>query len=346
MRFYYFYLLIFSFLLLSCNKKKEIIDATEKDKPTSNFVLSFGSCNNQNLPNDMWTQILKNKPDIFVWGGDIIYADTHDMKFMKKNYEQQKNDTTYQNFIKQVPVLGTWDDHDYGLNDGGVAYDKKDSVQQIFLDFFDVGITDKRRTQQGIYYADKINLGKNSINIIVLDTRYFRTNLTKDSTGLKRYTPNKYGKGSMLGEKQWDWLKNELSNSNANFNIIVSSIQFLSYEHGFESWGNMPHEVDKLKVIIGNSKAKRVVILSGDRHIAEISKDTIKGINYPLIDITSSGLTHSYTSFSGEPNKYRVSNIVADKNFGLLHFNFKNNEILFEIRGGKNQIFESLLQKY
>lgn len=344
MKLYYFSLLFCSLLLVSCNQKKE--NHPLKGNSSNEFVLSFGSCNNQNIPNTMWSEILKNKPDIFVWGGDIVYADTHDMKFMKKNYEQQKNDSAYQNFIKQIPVLGTWDDHDYGINDGGIEYDKKDSVQQIFLDFFDVDVNNKRRKQQGVYYTKKIELGKNSINIILLDTRYFRTELTNDTTGIKRYTPNKYGKGSMLGEMQWFWLENELKNSKANFNIIVSSIQFLSYEHGFESWGTMPHEVDKLKMIIGNSKAKGVIILSGDRHIAEISKDTIKGLNYPLIDITSSGLTHSYKSYSGEANKYRVSNVVADKNFGILKFDFEKNKVQMEIRGENNQLFESFSQKY
>jgi alkaline phosphatase D len=292
----------------------------------------------------MWGEILKNHPDIFIWGGDIVYSDTHDMELMKKNYNLQKQDSSYQYFIKKIRVMGTWDDHDYGLNDGGSEYSKKDSVQQIFLDFFDVDSMDSRRLQQGVYYSDIIKIGKNSINIIVLDTRYFRSNLTKDLAGTKRYIPNK--KGEMLGDEQWKWLKNELENSNANFNIIVSSIQFLSYQHGFESWGTMPNEVLKLKKMISESKANGVIILSGDRHLAEISKDSIPGMTYPLIDFTSSGLTHSYTSYSNEENKYRISKIVSDKNFGLLHFNFEKNEVQMEIRGENNSLLESYTQKF
>lgn len=344
MKFYYILLTILVVLFSSCNKTKE--NKLPTNKPSDNFILSFGSCDNQNLTNQMWKEIIKNKPDVFVWGGDIVYSDTHDMKFMKKSYEQKKNDSTYQSFIKQVPVMGTWDDHDYGINDGGIEYEKKDSVQQIFLDFFDVDALDKRRVQKGVYHSEKFNIGDNSINIIVLDTRYFRSHLTKDPTGKKRYIPNKYGEGSMLGKMQWQWLENELNNSKANFNIIISSVQFLSYEHGFESWGNMPHEVEKMKEIISKSKAKGVIILSGDRHIAEISKDSIANINYPLIDITSSGLTHSYTSFSGEPNKYRISNVISEKNFGILKFDLELNEVTMEIRGENNLLYESYIQKY
>ena len=76
----------------------------------------------------------------------------------------------------------------------------------------------------------------------------------------------------MLGETQWNWLKNELKTSRANYNIIVSSIQFLSAEHGFESWGTMPNEVKKMENLLKETNAKNTIILSGDRHISEFSR--------------------------------------------------------------------------
>ena len=282
-----------SLSLFSCFEGKD------KNESNDSFVIAFGSCDNQNLPNVLWNEILKNNPDLFIWGGDIVYADGEDIKGMQFSYKKQKNDPAYQNFKKEIRILGTWDDHDYGVNDGGIEFHKKDSVQQIFLDFFDVDSVDKRRSRKGVYYSEKFEIGGNSVNIIVLDTRYFRTHLTKDTTGIKRYIPNNYGQGTILGKAQWEWFENELNASNSNFNIIVSSIQFLSKEHGFESWGNMPHEVDKMKGIISDSEAKGVILLSGDRHIAEISMDKVKNLDYPIIDFTSSGLTHSYSSFFG-----------------------------------------------
>ena len=38
-------------------------------------------------------------------------------------------------FVYQI--IGTWDDHDYGLNDAGKEYDGKDFSQQLMLDFLD-----------------------------------------------------------------------------------------------------------------------------------------------------------------------------------------------------------------
>lgn len=340
MKLFYFILSILS-ILSSCTKKNV------EQKPINNeFTISFSSCDNQEIENKLWPEILKNNPNIFIWGGDIIYSDTENMQLMQKNYDKQKNDLVYLGFIKKVPVLGTWDDHDYGKNDAGKEYPKKDSVQQLFLDFLDVEADDIRRNQQGVYYAKDFNIDSNSIKIIVLDTRYFRSELTKDSLSKKRYKPNIYGEGTMLGNKQWEWLEKQLNNSKSDFNVIVSSIQFLSKEHGFETWGNMPHEVDKFEKIVANSRAKGVIILSGDRHIAEISAKKIPNISYPLIDITASGMTHSYTSFKGEPNEYRISNVVSVKNFGLLKFNFIKNTVTMEIRGENNVLLESFSQQY
>ncbi len=329
-------ILIIALTFTSCKNKK--IDA--------NFTIAFGSCNNQVLENVLWKEIQKQNPDIWIWGGDIIYSDTEDMSYMQQNYLKQKKDTNYSNFAKKVEILGTWDDHDYGANDGGVEYPKKNEAQQLFLDFLNVAKNDERRKQKGIYFAKDFNVNNNRIKVILLDTRYFRTNLTLDKKTKKRYKPNNYGDGTILGNKQWDWLHKQLKNSTAQFNIIVSSIQFLSAEHGYESWGNMPHEVAKLENLIKTTNAKNTIILSGDRRISEISKKEVEGITYPLIDFTSSGLTHSYSNFTGEPNKFRVDNVVSEKSFGILKFNFNTNTVVMEMRGETNIVYETFSQRY
>ncbi len=334
-------------LVLSCktneNPKNNPPDLKETN---ADFVLAFGSCNNQTLANPLWAAIEKNKPNVWIWGGDVIYTDTNDMAFMAENYRKQKTNADYAAFTKKVEVLATWDDHDYGLNDGGVEYQKKAEAQQLFLDFLDVDKNDVRRKQEGVYFAKNYSVNSKIIKIILLDTRYFRTALTADNKTGKRYKPNVYGEGTMLGEVQWEWLKNELQNSKAAYNIIVSSIQFLSGEHGFEAWATMPHEVDKLTNLLKSSGAKNAIILSGDRHISEISKKEIDGLPYPIIDFTSSGLTHSYSDFKGESNKYRLGNVVSKKSFGILNFNFKTNAVTMKIIGENNVVFETYTQNY
>ncbi len=336
-----FSILIIAVFFFSCTKKT----IHETDQKTE-FVIAFGSCNDQNRLNNLWDDILKNEPDIWIWGGDNIYADTEDMKKMETDYLRLKNNIRYKNFTKKVEILGTWDDHDYGKNDAGVEYSQKDNSQQLFLNFLNVSANNARRTRKGIYHSKVFNIGDKSIKVIILDTRYFRTKLTKDPTGVRRYIPNEANDGTILGDTQWQWLTDELQNSTANFNILVSSIQFLSQEHGWETWGNMPHEVNKMQELIVNSKAKGVLFLSGDRHISEISKAEVPNLNYPLFDFTSSGLTHTYEAFVSETNPHRISKVIVDKNFGILKFSLESNSIKMEIRGFENIVLESINHQY
>jgi alkaline phosphatase D len=341
-------LFIFSFLaFIGCktqDTKPTII--TEKLVQNTFFTVAFGSCDDQKIKNELWPAIDENHPSVWIWGGDNVYSDTEDMQFLKKNYEIQKQDADYLKFIKNKIVVGTWDDHDYGSNDGGVEYSRKRESQQLFLDFLGTSKEAPERKREGIYSAKTIVANGHKVKIIVLDSRFFRTKLTKATNSKKRFGPNKYGEGTVLGNAQWKWLEKELQNSDAQFNVIVSSIQFLSDKHGFEAWGNFPHEVEKLEQLIVSTKAKGTFIISGDRHIATFSSKKVIGLSYPLIDFTSSGLTHTYASFSGEENPYVKGEVIKDINFGLLKFDFENNKVIMQIRGKDNKLLQEYAQIY
>lgn len=337
----YIYFFALSFLLLSCKSKSE--NAAEFQ---SDFILTFGSCNRTELPNMLWDDVLAAAPDVWIWGGDIVYADTDSIPLLESAYRSQLAVPGYAELAAQVPVMGTWDDHDYGLNDGGAEFAAKAESQQAFLDFLGVDAADPRRNREGVYYSKRFVKENGSVNVIVLDTRYHRSALTPDSTGQKRYVPNSDKASTMLGEAQWAWLELELRDSNADFNVIMSSVQVLSDRHGFETWGNMPGERSRLLELIRQTGAKGVILLSGDRHISEFSSFGEPDWPYPIIDFTSSGLTHVYSGFTTELNPYRLGEVVSKLSFGLIRFNFKQRSAQFEIVGDSTEILETLQQVY
>jgi alkaline phosphatase D len=325
---------------ISCGSTKKIIKSDDV------FIIAFGSCNKASLPNRLWDDIQQTKPDIWIWGGDNIYADTDDMQKLRSMYGAQKAVVGYKKLIATVEVIGTWDDHDYGLNDGGTEFLAKKESQQAFLDFMGVAADSPRRKREGVYASHQYQTAGGSVKVMVLDTRYFRTALTPDMETKKRTKPNKYGEGTVLGVAQWSWLEKELTSSEADFNIIVSSIQMISNEHGFECWGNFPHEVDRFKRTIANSNANGVIVLSGDRHISEISKIELPDVSYPLIDFTSSGLTHAYRSFTGEPNPFRVGSVVSTQSFGTVRLNFKTKTAVLQMLGDNGVVLGEVRQRY
>lgn len=339
-------LLSFSILLFINCKSTSNSDLNPNKKDSNQYTIAFGSCDNQRIKNELWESIDANHPSVWIWGGDNVYSDTEDMQVLKANFALQKQDSAYLHFIKNKIILGSWDDHDFGLNDGGQEYRFKKESQNYLFDFLDTPVNAPERKRDGVYNVRAIAVNNHKIKIILLDTRYFRTELTKSKDPNKRFQPNTYGEGTILGKKQWQWLAKELQSSKADFNVIVSSVQFVSDKHGFECWGNFPHEVDKLEKLIVSSKAKGTFIVSGDRHIALFSTKKVPQLPYPLVDFTSSGLTHSYTGFSGEENSYLEGEVVKELNFGILKFDFDTHSVQMEIRGKENKLLGQHIQKY
>ncbi|WP_343485835.1 alkaline phosphatase D family protein [Allomuricauda sp. d1] len=312
----------------------------------SKVVVTFGSCNKHDKKNVFWDDISDLNPDVFIWGGDIIYADTDDMAKMRAMYAEQNAVDGYAQLKEATFITGTWDDHDYGLNDGGEEFEVKQESQQVFLDFMDVPSDSPRRTQEGVYTSHLISKPEGAVKLILLDTRYFRSQLEKSQKKGVRYELNTNPESTVLGDEQWQWLERELGQSSADFNLIVTSIQFLSNEHGFEKWANFPHEVERMKVLLAKSGAKGIVFLSGDRHISEFSRTTIEGVPYPIVDFTSSGLTHSYSDYSGEPNPYRVGEVVSTTSFGYLEMDLLKREVIFKMLGDEGELLNELKQAY
>ncbi len=337
--------LFLGLLLLSC-KSARTDTVSDKNPQENTFRIAFGSCNRTDRENRFWDDVVTLQPDLWIWGGDNIYADTDDMQKMRAMYQVQKNDPAYRSLTARVPVIGTWDDHDYGLNDGGAEFTARAESQQEFLDFLDVPRNSPRRDREGVYASHTYTRPAGKVKVIVLDTRYFRTSLREDPKGERRYIPNEFGQGTVLGDAQWAWLERELSGSDADFNVLVSSIQVLSDLHGFETWGNFPHERERLIRLIGASGAKGVFVLSGDRHISEFSRMVAESLPYPLVDFTSSGLTHAYRNFKGEPNPYRQGEVVFQESFGVVYLDFDTKQARFQIRAEGNAVLQEITQKY
>lgn len=329
--------------MLGCGTAKQKNSKVKFDKE---LVIAFGSCDNQKIENLLWDDVLKNNPDIWIWGGDNIYSDPYNKYKMIGDYDIQSRGEDYRQLMKSTDILGVWDDHDYGLNDGGEEFEFKDEAEQLFYDFLNEPKNSVLRKRKGTYNSKTYFSSVGSVKIILLDTRYFRSPLTKDFGSSKRYMPNAYGDGTLLGAEQWKWLESELINSKADFNIIVSSIQILSNKHGFEMWGNFPHEVDKLFNLITTSRAKGVILLSGDRHISEFSKININGLGYPVYDFTSSGLTHSYEEFNGEENPFREGEVIKERSFGVLRLNLETKKATMQMIGDGNILLQEVDQVY
>lgn len=282
--------------------------------------IAFGSCADEKRPQPIWSAVRAAKPDLFIFLGDNVYADTSDMAQLRAAYAKLAAVREFAALRKETPILATWDDHDYGRNDAGAEFEAKAASQEVFLDFFGEPADSQRRGTPGIYDARVIGPEGKRVQVILLDTRYFRGPLERWPEGERPrgqgpYIATEDTTRTMLGEAQWKWLEAQLEVP-AELRIIASSIQFVADQHHWEKWANFPHERKRMLGLIERTGADGVVFISGDRHLGEIS--VMSGsAPYPIFDVTSSSLTHSLSPRE-EPNRHRVGGLVFAENFGLI----------------------------
>ncbi len=267
-------------------------------------VIAFGSCNHQLFSQEMWLNIMDNKPDVFVFLGDNVYGDCKTVDCLVKTYNQQLKKPYFLDFMEKIPMIGTWDDHEYGTNNSGIENPIKKESQKLFLDFMGEPANSPRRIQEGIYTSYTFGKEGQKVKFILLDERYFREKPSAEA--------------EMLGEKQWQWFEKELNSSDAQINIIGSGSQFLADRPTTDRWAQYPKSQKRMYDIIKASKKQGVFFLSGDIHAAEMSVNTSTDLNYPIYDFTSSGMTHAHLSPKIFKNSYKIQKASCVLNYGLI----------------------------
>ncbi len=288
-------------------------------EPLSRIV--FGSCATQERPQPIWDAVLAANPQLLLMLGDNIYADTKDMTVMRAKYAKLAALPGFQAIRSTCPILATWDDHDLGSNDSGSDYPKKDESQSIFLDFFGDPPDSPRRHRPGVYDSYAFGPEGKRVQVIMLDTRYFRSSpLTRKPARAGDegpYEANPDPNTTVLGANQWRWLAEQLRTP-AEIRILVSSIQVVAEDHGWEKWMNFPHERERLFKLLSDTGAEGVILVSGDRHLAELSMMD-GGVGYPIYDLTSSGFNQASKSWRRyEVNRHRVATMNWGDNFGVI----------------------------
>ena len=279
--------------------------------------VAFGSCSKQDFPEkQLWNEINETDPDLWIWLGDNIYGDTEDMSIMKEKYDFQKSHPDYQELLKNTEVIGIWDDHDYGVNDGGKEYPAKDESKEQLFAFLDVDRNHPARSRKGAYQSYTYQSREGNVKVILLDVRYFRDSLkwSNPGTSQKESIPNP--NGDILGEAQWKWFESQLQDKNINLFIVASGIQVIPEEHRWEKWSNFPKSRRRLLEAISKVNTP-IALISGDRHLSEISKMDIQGYIHPLYEFTSSSLT-SPSGGQEEPNQYIIKEKMFEVNFASM----------------------------
>jgi alkaline phosphatase D len=300
------------------------------------FNLAFGSCLHQEKELVLLSKAAAQSPKAFVFLGDNIYADTYDSMRINAAYQALACNPNFQALKRSVPLYATWDDHDYGMDDVGKYYPLKEASKRMFTSFFKPPNLTQLLSHQGIYQSYLFRYRGKKIQLILLDTRTFRSSLKRINVQSEEndsyysyerlYLPSFNADSTMLGADQWSWLAEQLKVKSA-VTIIGSSTQYATEYNGYETWANFPLEQERMVQLIESMRKEHVVFISGDVHYAELSK--VCNASYPLYDLTSSGISESW-GFAA-PNVHREEGPIMENNFGVLRIQPWRNELTFLI---------------
>ncbi|MBU2466886.1 MAG: alkaline phosphatase family protein, partial [Bacteroidetes bacterium] len=284
----------FSFLTGSC----AYINQTEHDRPGDPYGGEY----------QIFENMAGHDTEFMLWLGDNVYLrepDWNTKTGIQNRYTHTRSIAEMQELLGSRSNYAIWDDHDYGPNNSDKGFINKHLTHEAFDLFWanpTTGVHGIEGAITAFQWAD--------LDFFLLDNRWYR-----DANGLEKEDK------TILGQKQLEWLFDNLLASQASFKIIALGGQFLSDVGLYETYSANGFNDERLKIIdfIKKHHLKNVVFITGDVHFSEVSK--YAEADCPTIwDLTFSTMSAGPNKRGHEwDNSFRVlGKVYTDRNFGLI----------------------------
>lgn len=279
----------------------------------ASFRLCFGSCARHAVDpvQPVWNVVQAYRPDLFCWLGDNVYVDSLNPGAFSDEYRRQREVAALQPLLRRVPQLATWDDNDFGPNNG----DRESTCKVVALEKFNRYWANPAQglpEAPGVFFRQRFG----AVDLFFLDVRYHRSpNADADGPGK-----------TMLGRGQLEWLKRELAQSTATFKLILSGSGWSKQKGpGGDAWSSFLHERDALFDHLREQGITGVVLLSGDTHVGELNCiPASRQGGYDLYELVASPLAQGpgKSWLEGQPEA-RIRQVCFDTPlFGVMDFDF------------------------
>lgn len=267
-----------------------------------------------------WPQLLSDAPDFLVLVGDNVYAARATAVEPDQLWRRQRDGR--EKFLlyraeRLVPVFSTWDDHDYGVNDGDGTYVHRAESLAIHRAFFATGPGDRTVTN-GPGASIAFDVG--GARFVLADDRSFRK------------------PGDVWGAEQTAWILARIADAKGIV-FLANGHQYFGAYHPFESFERYaPIALKAFATKVSKAKPP-VVLLSGDRHLAELQKLEPALFGYETWELTSSAI-HAKTypdAWAKAPNARQTDGKSGAMNYALVDVSPKT--LRFRARGIDDAVF-------
>lgn len=242
--------------------------------------LAFGSCawDVSHPRQPVWTAILAAEVDAMVLLGDTPYIDSTDLKIQRQRYRDFWSIAELKTMMRQTPVYAVWDDHDFGPNDALGNIPGRENSRRAFLEYHanpSYGLDN-----EGVFTKFR----RGPVEVFLLDTRWF---------GNTEASPADPDRKTLLGRKQWDWLRDGLRKSTAPVKVLACGMIWndAAYPPKSDCWKMFAYEREGLFRQLKQDKITGVILIGGDihrmRHLVHPTRDLV---GYDLHEFITSPL--------------------------------------------------------
>lgn len=305
--------------------------------------IAFGSDANQDEPQPIWKAIIAADPGLFILAGGAIQLNGNTFP---EAYKKLSEIPEYREARQKIPFMATWDDGDFGTPNGGADAATRPQARKEFLAYWPY-VKDSILDHDGVYHAKMIGglvTGKRrkkvtgpTLQVIMLDTRSFRTALKKSDDGNRKFNTSTEKSATLLGESQWEWLEDQLKKP-AQFRLVVTPVPLLTTEATDESWALYPQERERFFNLLRKTHVHDLAILSGNRRVGGISKLDVKGWGN-LTEVTASPLNHPSDANTKDTAFFGAS--TNRENFGLVTIDWHAKRVKLELRGTDQKLIQA-----
>lgn len=292
------------------------------------FTFALSSCARM-FKHGNYDAVRDSEPAFWLNVGDYHYGNVLRTHFTDEEGRQQRQATTDElrgardelrwwyrsahwekpTVLATVPLLNTWDDHDYGggTEEAHGEHIGKLQARSAFLEYMANGDRAEAAGDDAVYFRST----HGDVDLFVLDPRFHRPELVPNKDG-QLVAPD--ASADPLGAEQTDWLIDGLAASEATFKFVAAGTRF--YGGSDKAWLPFLVARDALLARIVDEGITGVVFLAGGPHASEYRQFTAVGRTWHELGASpiSSGLSSGTCS--------RAANQVACydeiKNFLLL----------------------------
>jgi alkaline phosphatase D len=246
------------------------------------------------------------EPHAVVLLGDTPYIDSTVLEIQRTRYGEFAAVPEFADLLRNRPLYATWDDHDFGANDTDGRLDGKEDARRAFIEYH--ANPSYGEGDEGVYTKFR----RGGIEVFLLDTRYF--------AGTEA-SPAAAEEPTLLGRRQWEWLRRELRASTAPFKLLASGMIWnAAVRPGKpDHWGSYPHERDALIRFIGEQDISGVVLAGGDVHRTRVLRyETTDIAGYPITELITSPIHAGVIDTANAPHPALVHDSGEPNCFLLL----------------------------